>query len=220
MGKLNKKQFLVLLIVWFVIAYLLMWFFGGACMSLFVSPNTVGDVCVASGALQGLRSIPVIGFFIPYNEWISIMYWFAPIAGFVLALVVMKWWNNYFETKEATSIFFLLIMIVILLAGFYINLSWYYGEIAANNSRNDLQVALYFCFDNDGQVCNNTVSQLNQEYVSQAQKNNSTKVTQLLMVNYWAELRESIFLLFILGALVAWLPLFVKQKIEEKEDKK
>lgn len=220
MKDIDKKQFLMILVAWFFIAYFLMWFFGGACTSLFVTPADTSSVCVAQQGLSGLRNVPIIGFFIPYNEWVSLLYWFAPIAGFVFAFFAIKWWNNYFETKEASSIVFPIMLLVILLAGYYINLSWYYGEAAALNSNQNVQVGLYFCFDNDTGVCNETVNKLNNEYIAQAQRTGAAKVTQLILVNYWAELRESILLTFIFGAIVAWVPLFATQQIEKRNKKK
>jgi hypothetical protein len=215
MVEIKKKDFLFLVIAWFVISFAIMWFLGGACMSLFVSPNDVSSVCLASSFLDALRGIPIIGWFIPYTEWVSLLYWFAPIAGFVFAYIALNWWNKYFETKEATSIIFLPLIIIILLGGFYINLAWYYGEAAALNSNSNVDIALFICFEN-GSSCNETVTKLNNEYLAQAQSNNS-KPTQFLMVDYWGELRGSILLTFVFGAIAAWIPLFVKQFIENKK---
>jgi hypothetical protein len=217
MVEIKKKDFLFLMMAWFIISFVIMWFLGGACMSLFVAPADVSSACVASSSLDGLRAVPVIGWFIPYTEWVSLFYWFAPIAGFVFAYIALNWWNKYFETKEATSILFLPLIIIILLGGFYLNLAWYYGEAAAQNSNDNVDVALYVCFENDSAFCNETVTKLNNEYLAQAQSNNS-KPTQFLMVNYWSELRQSILLTFVFGAIAAWIPLFAKQYIEKKKD--
>ncbi len=220
MKDIDRKQFVMIIVAWFLISYFLMWFFGGACTALFVTPAETSSMCIAQQGLSGLRNVPIIGLFIPYNEWVSLFYWFAPIAGFVFAFFGIKWWNSYFETKEASSIILPIVLIFVLLAGFYINLSWYYGEAAALNSNQNVQVGLYFCFDNDSSICNETVNKLNNEYIAQAQRTNATKVTQLILVNYWAELRESIFLTFIFGAIAAWVALFGFRFFDKSEEKK
>jgi hypothetical protein len=214
--KFDEKNKLKIIVAWFVVSYIILWLIGGACFSL-ASPNS--DSCIAQSMLSGVRNVPVLGFIIPYNEWVSPMYWFAPIAGFVLGYFFIKWWNSYFESKEATSIIFLIVMILVLFGGFFINLNWYYGEYAANSSRSDVKVGLYFCFDNDPNVCQQTVNQLNQEYIAQAERDNASVVNQFILVRYWSELRESIFLTFILGVLAVWLPLFIFD-YSEKEKKK
>ena len=217
--KLDEKQFLLILIAWLVIAYIIMWLFGGACTSLFVEPAKESAVCLTSSSLAGLRSIPIIGFFIPYNNWVSLMYWMAPLAGFVLAYFGIKWFNDNFETNQATSIIFPVALIIILLLGFLINLSWYYGETAALNSNSQVSVSIYFCFNNDSSVCNNTVNSLNTELQNQASTSGATRLVQYLQVNYWEKLRQSFFLTFILGAITGWVPLFVRRLIEDREEK-
>jgi hypothetical protein len=212
MGKIDKKQFLFLVIAWFVISYIIMWLFGGACTDILS-----GGTCMASNGISFLRSVPIIGLILPYNAWVSLLYWFAPVAGFVLAFFGIQWYNKYFETKEAAGILFLVLIVVALFSGYYINLSWYYGEAATLNSKNGVTVGLHFCFDNDPNVCNETVNKLNNELQQQSTRNNSTSLTQLFNVQYWPELRESIFLTFILGAIAAWIPLFAKQFIEKEE---
>ena len=214
---LSGKDFVKFTIAFGIIAFVIMWFLGGACTSLFVAPSEVGSVCMSQSLLSGLRNVPIIGLFIPYNEWVSLMYWFAPIAGFVFAFFAIKWWNSYFETKEASSVWVVLVILLILLGGYYVNLSWYYGEAATLNSRNGVKVGLYFCFDNDASICNETTNKLNQEYIAQAQRNQSTSVTQLIMVNYWAELRESILLTFLLGAIAGWFPSFIKNRTHKNK---
>ncbi|MBT4192360.1 MAG: hypothetical protein HOE11_03555 [Candidatus Diapherotrites archaeon] len=212
MVKIDKKQFLLLTVAWFVISYIIMWFLGGACTDLFS-----GGTCMASGGIAFLRDVPLIGLLIPYNAWGSFLYWFAPIAGFVIAFFGIQWYNKYFETKEAAGILFIVLILVALFAGYYINLSWYYGEGAALNSRNGVEVGLHFCFDNDDS-CSATVGKLNNELQQQAIRNNSSTVKQLLPVRFWPELRESILLTFIFGAIAAWIPLFVKNLIEKREE--
>jgi hypothetical protein len=216
---LSGKDFVKFTIAFGIIVFVIMWFLGGACTSLFVAPQEVSSVCISQGLLSGLRNVPIIGLFVPYNEWVSLMYWFAPIAGFVFAFFAIKWWNSYFETKEASCAWFVLIVLLILLGGYYVNLSWYYGEAATLNSRNGVKVGLYFCFDNDSGICNETTNKLNQEYIAQAQRNQSSNVTQLIMVNFWAELRESILLTFLFGAIAGWFPLFIKNRFEKSGKK-
>lgn len=193
-----------------------MWFFGGACLNIFVAPSQVNNVCVANSFLSGLKNIPIINLVLPYNTWVSLFYWFAPIAGFVFAFFGIKWWNNYFKTKEASSIFFVIILIIFLLVGHYITLNWYNGEIATLNSRQGLNVGLFICFDNSTQSCNETVNQLNEEYVAQIQRTGGNTVTQLIMIDYWAELRKNIFLTFVIGVILAWVPLFTINFLEKK----
>ncbi len=219
---LNKKQFLILIVLWFLFSFLIMWFFGGACTSPFVEPSKVSSVCLSSNSLNFFANIPILGLFLPYYTWVSFMYWFAPIAGFIFAFIVIRWYNNHFDTEEASGIWFLPLIIIFLLLGFFINLGWYYGETAASATRQNsgLNAQVYFCFESDATACNNTVSKLNNEYISQAKNSGATTVTQLLNVNYWSELRQSIFLTFVIGAIAAWLPLFVLNTIDIRKKKK
>lgn len=216
MVELDKKNFVLFTIAWFFISFLVLWFLGGACLSFFVSPSQVNSVCLSNNFLNNLRNIPLINLFLPYQNWVSLFYWFAPIAGFVFAFFGIKWWNEYFKTKEASSIIFLVIILFFLLFGHYITLNWYYGEVAALNSRDGLNVSLFVCFDNDFVSCNNTVNKLNEEYIAQAQRSGSNTFNQLIMLDYWAELRKNIFLTFILGAICAWIPLFLKDNFFKK----
>jgi len=194
-------------VAWLVFSYLIMWFIGGACLN-----PVKGTSCLAPSALQGLRNIPVIGLLLPYDVWNSVMYFLAPIAGFILAFVLIQWWNSFFETKEAAGIWFFVLILIVLFVGYYINLSFYVGEIAVLNSRNGAKYSLYFCIsETDSQSCNQTVSKINQEFINQAQANQAQTVQQMIPVNYWPELRKSMFLLFVLGAIAGWLPLFGRE---------
>ena len=144
--KIGGKQFLFIVVAWLVISYLLIWFFGGACTDIFH-----GGTCLSQDSLSFLRDVPVIGWFLPFGPFNSVMYFFAPIAGFVLAFFLINWFNEYFETKQGSSIWFLPLIIVVLLFGFYINLSWYYNEAAVMNSNSQVKVGLspFLCFIDD-----------------------------------------------------------------------
>ena len=229
MKKLSNNL-IILIIGWFVLSYALLWFFGGSCTSMFIDPSNVSSTCLSSQSLSGVRDIPIIGLMIPFNEWVSSMYWLAPIVGFILAYLFINWWNDYFETKEAASIIFLAIILVVLFAGFFINLAWYYNEAAAGNSRDNvnvggkimnLKVGLQFCFvEATSAQCNEYVNRLNNDYAKQAVESNSSVVYQAIGISYWSELRESIYLTFILGAIAAWLPLFGLAMVDKYKNKK
>ena len=211
--KLEGKQFLAIVIIWFALSYFIMWAIGGACL------NPInGSACLTSNSFDVLRNVPIIGLFLPYDGWNSIMYFLAPIAGFVIAFVMINWWNNYFETKEAAGIAFLAIMVVLLLGGYAINLWIYTNETAVLNSSSNAKYNLHFCLgENSVQECNATVSKINQELVTQAQSTGAQTVQQSIPVAFWPELRQSMYLLFILGAIAAWLPLFVREIISKNE---
>ncbi len=217
--KLDKKNFLTFAIIWFLIAYLVMWFLGGACLNIFVPPADVNSVCISHNALQPLRNIPLIGLLIPYNPWVSLFYWFAPIAGFFLAFFGIQWWNNYFETKEASKIFFPILLLLILFLGYFINLNWYYLEVAMMRSDENIDVALYTCFDGDPSACREYVENMNQEFIRQYGAGQTRKLTQYVLIDYWSQLRASVFLTFIFGALAAWIPFFVKDFSVKKKKK-
>lgn len=219
MAKINNKQFLLITVIWFLIAYIIMWVLSGACTSIFVAPSVENSVCLTKEAVSGLSQIPLLGFILPFTPWVSFFYWFSPVAGFIFGYFVIKWWNNYFETKEATTVIFPILMILFLIIGFVINLGWFYGEIAHINSvRNPgLDVALYFCFDQDPGVCNSTVNRLNIEFQEQARAGNVSSITQFIGVNFWQELKSNIFLTFIIGSIFAWKLLFVRKFFEGKK---
>jgi len=115
------------------------------------------------------------------------------------------------------------LLIVALLVGYYINLSIYTGETARLNSNSSTKYSLYFCFgETTSDACYGTVQKINNQLLSSAQSANATSVQQFIPVYYWGELRKSMFLGFILGAIAAWLPLFVRQlyiKYKESEEK-
>ncbi|MFA6399793.1 MAG: hypothetical protein WCW44_05535 [archaeon] len=198
-------QFWLIIAVWFVFSFLILWFIGGACTNPINGSN-----CLASGALDSLRNVPIVGLFLPFNAWNSLMYFLAPITGFIFAFILIKWWNQYFETTEASSPIFLVLIIIALLAGYYVNLSFYMGEAATLNSRNGVKYSLYFCItESNDSDCYSTVQKVNSEYVAQAQAANANTVPQLIPIAFWAELRKSMFLSFVLGAIAGWIPLFV-----------
>jgi biotin transporter BioY len=184
-----------------------MWFIGGACLN-----PVKGINCLAPSALQGLRNVPVLGLLFPYDNWNSLMYFVAPLVGFVLAFFLINWLNSFFETREAAGIGFLFLILIALFFGYYLNLSFYVGEMAVLNSRGAVKYSLYFCiFETDYLSCNQVVSKINQEFINQAQENQAQTIKQLIPVSYWVELRKSIYLLFILGAISGWLPLFGRE---------
>jgi len=233
--ELNKKRKTQIIIVWLVIVFIIMWILGGACTSIFVSPSDVSTVCSLSQGLLGLSSVPIIGFVLPLGSWVSMMFWFAPIAGMVLGYYFIRWWNDYFETDDAISILFFVVMLFVLFAGFFVNVMWYYNEVAVNNSgqpeviqctngqviQSIKKYSLYPCMvEATGAECNNTASMINNENYTNAQRNCSGTMNLVVPVKYWSELRESIFFTFILGVLAVWLPLFAFEKIRSRKKKK
>lgn len=199
----KEKFFLVLFLLWFLVSYVIMWFIGGACTNVFS-----GGTCFSSGALDGLRNVPVVGSVFPYDNWVSVMYFFAPVAGFVLCYFFIKWFNSYFETGLASSPVFFVLLVIALCLGYFVSLYWYYGNNASLISRsNGVNVSLYFCFNEA--TCSQDVGSINQEYLEQAQSGQTAQLRQFLPVNFWPELRKSMYLEFMLGAMAAWLPFFV-----------
>lgn len=214
MGLNKMNQSVVMLLVFFIFSYIVLWFLGGACID-FLS----GGVCFSTDAVSSLSRVPFLNLILPFNSWNSLMYWVAPIAGILMSYFVLKWYNSYYETKFAASIWIPLLLIITLIFGYFINLSWYYGETATLNSRDDLTVGLYFCFSEPTLVeCNAVVGKINQELINQAQSANLSVVQQNIPISFWSELRESIFLTFILGAIIGWAPLFVKNFLESKNN--
>jgi len=207
----NNSKIIVMLVLWMIFSYAILWFFGGACTDIFH-----GGTCLSSDSIQGLRSVPLVGLILPYNAWVSIMYFIAPLAGFVLAYFAIRWFNEYFETNEASSLLFIPLIIVVLILGYYINLSWYYGEMATLSTNSQVKVGLnpFLCFfEPDSTRCAETVNKTNSELITQAQNSGAQVITQYIKIDYWAELRESIYLTFILGAIAAWAFLFFQPKI-------
>jgi hypothetical protein len=212
----SNKQFVIILVAWFIFSFLVLWFIGGACL------NPInGTSCLARGSLDSLSSVPVIGLFLPFDAWSSLMYFFAPIAGFILAIIVIRWWNEHFETTEAAGIGFLVLILVALFLGYFINLSVYDGEAAKLNSGSGAKYSLYFCFaETTSDACYTTVQKLNSEFVSQAQTSGATTVSQYIPVYFWGELRRSMYFIFILGAIAGWIPLFAKSLYKKYKESK
>lgn len=209
---MEKNQKILLLIAWFVISYLILWFFGGACTALFSSTT---DVCLAKPALNGLTNIPIINLFLPYAEWVSLFYWFAPIAGFVFAYFGIKWYNNYFNTQEASGWIFPMLVMVLLLVGFGINLFIYYNEgVMLRSNRNpNVEYNIALCFENNSASCNETYQKINNELAQQ-----KPPVKQYFVIDYWKELRENILLTFSFGMIAAWVFLFGINLYEKRKE--
>lgn len=205
--KMSNKFKLVIIFVWFIIFYFLMWFIGGGCTNIFSGGN-----CISTDAVSPLSSIPFIGLLFPFGQWVSILFFITPLVGFVLGYIGIKKYNEYFETEQAYSIIVPILLLVVLFLGYSINLAWYYGNVAQVNNSESLNVQLYFCFDEA--KCYSTVDALNIEL--QNSPNSSGRITQLLPINYWQELKSSVFLTFIFGAIAAWVPLFVFNLIDKK----
>ena len=203
----ENKQLLLGLVAWFIFSFLVLWFIGGGCLSIMD-----GQPCVSSGAFSWMSSIPILGLLMPFGQWSSLMYFFAPIAGFVLAFGLIKWWNSYFETKEASGVFFLVLIVLALLGGYYINLFFYVNEsatIVTSRSGGQAKYSPYFCLSETTDAdCYSVVQKKNSEYVAQAQSGKITVVPQFIPVSFWSEVRKSMYFLFIMGAINAWLFLF------------
>jgi hypothetical protein len=216
----ENKQLLVVLVFWFLISFLVLWFIGGGCLSIMD-----GKSCISSGAFDWMNNIPILNLLMPFGQWSSLMYFFAPLVGFVLAFVLINWWNSYFETKEASGVLFLVLIFAALFVGYYVNLFFYVNEtamIVTSRSGGQAVYSPYFCF---GEVtysdCSNTVQKKNSEYVAQAQSGKITVVPQYIPVAFWSELRKSMYFLFILGAVNAWIFLFASElyrNIKESKD--
>ncbi len=216
----HNKQLLLVLVAWFVFSFLVLWFIGGGCLS-----PMDGKVCISSGAFNWMSNIPILNLVMPYAQWSSLMYFLAPLAGFILFFVLINWWNSYFETKQASGILFLVLILVALFAGYYINLFFYVNESATiYNSRYGGQAnySPYFCMTEvTDSACSTTVQKLNSEYVSQAQSGKITVVPQYIPVGFWSEIRKSMYFLFILSGISAWIFLFAKElyhNIKENKD--
>ena len=195
-----------------MVSFVVLWIIGGACLDI-----VHGKDCKANGLLSGARNIPLVQYVLPVDVWSSLMFFVAPIAGFVLAFMLIRWWNEYFDTTQACGIWFPIILLIVLFVGYYVNLNFYLGEAAALNSRGDVHVSLSLCLaEVDSATCQANVSRINQELITQAQSSGATKVTQYLPVAYWSELRRSMFLWFVLGALCGWVPLFVREYFHAK----
>ncbi|OQA32075.1 MAG: hypothetical protein BWY55_00097 [archaeon ADurb.Bin336] len=215
----ENKQLLVVLLFWFVFSFLVLWFIGGGCLS-----PMDGGACISSGAFDWMSTIPVLNLLMPFGKWSSLMYFFAPIAGFILAFGLINWWNSYFETKEASGVFFLVLILVALFLGYYINLFFYVNEAASiYTSRYGGQAVFtpYFCFSEvNYSDCASTVSKLNEEFISQLQSGKVRVATQYIPVAFWSELRRSMYLLFILGAINAWVFLFASEVYKSVKESK
>lgn len=213
-GIFAGKQFYVLLAGWFVLSYAVLWFIGGGCTDILS-----GGTCISKVAAQGLSAIPLVNLILPFQQWMSLMYWFAPIAGFVIGYFVLQWYTEYYDSKFAIGPWFVVLLVLALLLGYYINLTWYYGESARLNSRNGVSVDLYFCVsETTDALCDSTVNSLNQQYQNLAQTGQTQTIKQFIAVKYWSELRQSIYLTFILGAFLAWVPLFIRNIVTSKKE--
>lgn len=202
MGNIFERKNAVLIIAaWFIVSYLILWFIGGAC----TNPIN-GSGCLMPNSIQGFT-------------WNSLMYFLAPITGFIFAFILINWWNGHFDTMEAAGIGFVVLILIAFFAGYAINLWFYVGEAARLNSGGNVHYNLYFCFsETTSQLCNDTVGRINQELISQAQASGAQSVSQFIPVDYWGEIRRSMFLLFVLGAIAAWVPHFVFNWIESRKE--
>lgn len=215
----DNKQLLLVLVAWFIFSFLVLWFIGGGCLS-----PMDGKSCISSGAFNWMSNIPILNLLMPFAQWSSLMYFFAPLAGFVLAFILIKWWNSYFETKEASGIFFLILIMLALLGGYYINLFFYVNEsamVATSRSNGQAIYSPYFCLsETTDSDCYNVVQKKNAEYISQAQSGKIKVVPQYIPISFWSEVRKSMYFLFILGAINAWLFLFAKELYENFKENK
>ena len=217
---MSEKQFLIFLIAWLIISYAILWILGGACSNPFS-----GGTCASAAAVASLSAIPIIGLFLPFASWGSVMYFLAPIAGFILSYFLIKWYNENFETEEASSIWFLPLIIIVLLVAHGMTLAWYYQEAVnstnANSGGTGLVIGLnpFLCaFEPSSQSCSASIDLMNSEYVAQYQAGKTNYVFQYMKIDFWGKLRGSMFYLFMLGALAGWLPLFLRRVYENMDN--
>ena len=215
----ENKQLLLGLVAWFIFSFLVLWFIGGGCLS-----PIDGQSCISSGAFNWMSNIPILNLLMPFGQWSSLMYFFAPIAGFALAFILIKWWNSYFETKEASGVFFLILIMLALLGGYYVNLFFYVNEsamIATSRSGGQARYSPYFCMSEiSSSDCYNVVQKKNAEFVAQAQSGKITVVPQYIPISFWSEVRRSMYFIFVLGAINAWLFLFAKDLYQNYKENK
>jgi len=203
----ENKQVLLILAAWFIFSFLVLWFIGGGCLSFLD-----GKSCISSGSFNWMSNIPILNLLMPFGQWSSLMYFLAPLVGFVLAFVLIKWWNSYFETKEASGILFFILIIIALIGGYYVNLFFYVNEsamIVTSRSGGQAKYSPYFCIlETTDAECYGMVQKKNAEFIAQAQSGKITVVPQYIPISFWGEIRKSMYFLFILGAINAWIFLF------------
>jgi len=210
---------LLVLVAWFIFSFLVLWFIGGGCLS-----PMDGKSCISTGAFNWMSTIPFLNLLMPFGQWSSLMYFLAPLAGFILFFVVINWWNSYFDTKQASGILFFILIIAALFGGYYINLFFYVNEtatIVTSRSGGQAIYSPYFCISETTDAdCSSVVQKKNSEYVAQAQSGKIKVVPQYIPIAFWSELRRSMYLLFILGGISAWLFLFAGQLYENVMESK
>jgi hypothetical protein len=206
----NKKVKYAYLVIWAVFSFAILWFLGGGCTNIFFGGN-----CVSKDAVAGLTNIPIVNLFLPFKVWDSFMYFFAPIAGFILTFILARWFDK--EFNGFGSKFYLGIgLIVIMLFGTYITTAWYYSEAAAINSGNGRTVLVRMCLETTANECYIETNRLNQNNIAEAQSKGSSEVVQYINIPFWEKLRGNILYTFGFGGLMAWLFVFAEKKFLKK----
>ena len=152
------------------------------------------------------QNIPVANWVLPLANWLdSPMYFLLPLLAFFLAFWAVGWINSYFETKAGYEWWLLALVLGMGFTAFFVNLGYYYGEVATLNSTDTQKVRLAWCFDSTP-GCDKMMAKINGDASLKTETiDNKTVDVRYLPMNYFQEFRQSVFGLFLIGLSFGWL---------------
>ncbi len=148
-------------------------------------------------AVKGTQNIPLINYFLPFNNFDSPLYLLMPLVGFFFVFTGLPWAKEFFESNFLKSKFFPIAFILTGMIAFYVMLYFFFIG-AVWGTQVPMQICVWDCL---GQ----------QQALQQAGLAGS-----VLFLDYPNELRNSAFVLFLLSGVLGWFSLKVKKIAVEK----
>lgn len=146
-------------------------------------------------------------FITPLKQWeftslmqANYLFFLIPFPAFFFMYLIIDWVNEYFETKLAHSPVFPLLFIILCFMAFYVQIGWYYGNLAALHQEANPQITVSSAVSLDYSCSGN----------SQVLTPDSTH--QVINVCYWNNLTENAFLVFVFAGIAGWFSFMIVEK--------
>ncbi|MFH1544738.1 MAG: hypothetical protein ABIE23_01425 [archaeon] len=144
-------------------------------------------------------------FITPLKQWeftslmqANYLFFLIPFPAFFFMYLIIDWVNEYFETNLAHNPVFPLLFVILCFAAFYVQIGWYYGNLAVLSSNSQTMVSAAVSLD---PACSGSTQFLTVD-----------STHQVISICYWNNLIENAFLVFVFAGIAGWLSFMITEK--------
>jgi len=134
-------------------------------------------------------------------------FFLMPFVGFFFIYFLIDWINEFFETNFASSVYFPLLFVVLCFLAFYVQLFWYYSNIASLQNAQAIAQG-----SNVKYVLDISLSPACQQVIELLDPANNLYTYRIC---FWNTLRADAFFVFIFSGLAGWISRKVMLNVSE-----